>query len=251
MKERPVLFSGEMVRAILEDRKWKTRRVVKPQPDKDAVEARHFENLLWYFSVWNGGDSGWHERRECPYGAIGDRLWVRETWSISGNWEDTKISDLPKFALKDQLVYRATEKYPDAGYYKWRPSIFMPRWASRLLLEIVNVHVERVQDISFDDAIAEGAYNGDPLHPFALYDFHMLWDKLNATRGFGWNINPWVWVIEFKRLKPVTISPGSTSDIKGQEANQIIIDDPFAKEITPEHKKNLLAWFEKGANDAN
>jgi len=178
--ERQIIFSGEMVRAILEGRKTQTRRVIKPQPiDK-----------LWM--------------AVCPYGERGWRLWVRESW---------RPADLGRVPGERQPIqYRADEATLERHYHvapaayfpgeaKWRPSIHMPRWASRITLEVVAVRVERVQDIREDDAFAEGICGGDWLGD-PVGEFAKLWDTLNQSRGFGWSVNPWVWVIEFKRVQP-------------------------------------------------
>lgn len=142
MKERPILFSGEMVRAILEGRKTQTRRVIKPQPDS----ARNSVFVKSGFETKHGYEI------KCPYGQPGDRLWVRETWGL---W-DTDPKDGPERA---KIFYRATdENRRDLRYQRWRPSIHMPRWASRINLEITNIRIERVQDITEEDAKAEGLF---------------------------------------------------------------------------------------------
>lgn len=216
MKERPILFSEPMVRAILDGRKTMTRRVVKPQPKFEFNDVR-----LAYGGVRNIPD--------CPYfKEPGDRLWVREAWRPL--WDD---ADKPG-GLGDCVQYRAdmSKRKPllkDIGFDdgmkfdemcdeschepRWRPSIHMPRWASRIALEIVSVKVERVQDISEEAAISEGVIpNKTPItesdgsqHMAYGYEyryaFEKLWDTINAKRGFGWDINPWVWAISFKVVK--------------------------------------------------
>ena len=205
-KERPILFSGAMVRAILNGTKTQTRRIMKPQPElyhqnkpdqnklvqwswssKDprtpvywCEDAEH--NSKW----WDFWDSGY-----SPYGNPVDRLWVRETWAISGWYKNPAGGDpLPRYE------YRA---FPADGtdfrcVSSWKPSIHMPRVASRLTLEIVSVRVERLQDISAEDAIAEGMPLDD-----AVYDYSRLWEKINGAGS--WEQNPWVWVVEFKKLE--------------------------------------------------
>jgi len=187
VKERPILFSTEMVRAILEGRKTQTRRVIKPKPwliDPHKVE----------YNLWECGDGKETYLIKCPYGKPGDLLWVRETWGLY----DTQPKDGPGKAL---LFYRASdgESY-ELRYQLWRPSIFMPRWASRITLKIINVRVERLQDISEEDAIKEGATfrKGEWGE---LDAFNYIWDSINAKRGYSWDSNPWVWVIEFKRVE--------------------------------------------------
>lgn len=178
VKEHPILFSGPMVRAILEDRKIQTRRIFKfketnqthSQPDK--FQKEHF-CLEW-----------------CPYGKVGDHLWVRETWK-QGFFE-TKYSN--------GIIYKA-DKEKALGMVEyaggWKPSIHMPRWASRITLEITGIRVERLQDISGCDAALEGViayhtYNGYKLK------FEELWEQINGEGS--WNLNPWVWVLQFKKL---------------------------------------------------
>ena len=128
---------------------------------------------------------------KCPYGAPGDRLWVRETWDTDGK----------------TIAYRATtpETTTDPEPMRWRPSIHMPRWASRLTLAVTSVRVERVQEITEADARAEGIepqrsdYSGEDSNSLQFRD---LWDSINAARGYGWAVNPWVWVVEFERVQP-------------------------------------------------
>ena len=216
IKERPILFSGPMVRAILESRKMVTRREIKPTMRSADLQ----------FDLQQETDGSWHpyhtfdESRfdrngtehpiKCPYGQPGDRLWVRETWARVGNTD-------PGY-----LVYRATypaclppglERVPadirDAGY-RWRPSIHMPRVNSRILLEITAVRIERLQDISEEQASAEGVQKdhrkwfrsdeGGHAHPCAVDAFADLWCSINGHES--WGANPWVWVVEFKRVTP-------------------------------------------------
>ena len=188
-REHPILFSGPMVRAILDGRKTQTRRVVKPQPDVSEgyggctrlmFKKRNGEALL---NEALNAPSPLLYPLLCPYGDVGDRLWVRETWSMGGNGPFFKATD------SDGTVHVA-----------WRPSIHMPRWASRLSLEVTGVRVERVEDITEDDALAEGCFNekeNDGELPSQVY--RRLWNSLNAKRGFGWDVNPWVWVISFSQ----------------------------------------------------
>jgi len=158
MKERPILFSGPMVRAILDGRKTQTRRPVKPQP---------FVATPSMFDV-----------SKCPIGQPGDRLWVRETWTKNTNG----------------VVWYRADRHPIAGGL-WRPSIHMPRWASRITLEITRVWVERVQDIMEDGAIREGMVRVDRCSPFQM--FRDTWQSIYGT----WDANPWVWAVEFRRTK--------------------------------------------------
>lgn len=210
MAERPILFSGAMVRAILDGRKTQTRRVVKPQPP-------HWQDLMMM---------------SPPYGQSGDRLWVRETWR-PGSWRDDgrvaidyaasreltntpwlypdNFEDLwPKWT--DELLRAGS--VPDAnGIHhwapgqaplRWRPSIHMPRWACRILLEITDVRVELLKAISRADATAEGAHGGHGSIPGYGYNstpiehFQHIWETINGVGS--WDANPWVWVIEFRRV---------------------------------------------------
>lgn len=220
MKERPILFSAPMVRAILTGKKTQTRRVVKLS-------------------------------QRCPYGIPDDRLWVRETWADG----DELASSRGPLDAPEHVLYRAD----NSAYYfgdspmdgsnrpgrrvkdtegwnfdhpcvHWKPSIHMPRWAARIILEVTDVRVERVQDITEEDAKAEGlsalSKDGGRLWKYGIPDrdklpgndddgwhwtewdadprvaFRKLWDSINDARGFGWAPNPWVWAITFKRVIP-------------------------------------------------
>lgn len=215
MNARPILFSAPMVRAILAGEKTQARRIAKP---------RHVPSLLdgtWADSyVLNEGNREWL-MRDCPYGAIGDRLWVRETWCY--------VTD--SFAVSCGAGYRADESFllfsfdtaviPDGSTVynamneqwpenvdKWRPSIYMPRWASRITLEITDVRLQRLQGISEDDARAEGVIPTWPLygdcggwiHEGHLESYKNLW---GTSYGAGaWDENPWVWALTFKQVTP-------------------------------------------------
>lgn len=202
MREKPILFSEEMIRAILAGEKTQTRRVIKPQPKYD-----HFSHIgAGLTGLWCGylylDDPAWEAR--CPYGKTGDQLWVRETFATPSKWDQYKPSELLDNWLRpDQLVYKATERYPDGDYYKWRPSIFMPRWASRIQLQVESVRVERIQEISEKDALAEGTmHNGFVSKTVSeVAVFKGLWDEINERRGYGWEKNPWVWVVEFSMIQ--------------------------------------------------
>ena len=210
MKERPILFSGPMVRAILEGRKTQTRRVVN-SPDPLCCDPRPIRSdyevgmRLWVREPWGidslGGMSGPNEYShdyEVRYRADG----FRQSFSIDG----------PRGVTDPYMRYFDTQRG------EWRPSIHMPRWASRITLEVVKVRVERVQKISEEDARAEGVpkldgwpKNNRQLEALLIADregklgthkgaFEVLWDSINAKRGYGWDANPWVWVIEFRRI---------------------------------------------------
>jgi len=196
IKERPILFSGPMVKAILEGRKTQTRRVVKPQP---VNQKSAFGNLgeLWHYydkqeSFTTGMFKHWMPER-CPYGQPGDRLWLREALYTDSEGAYYKADDM---SIDEDLL----EKNSNWIGNHWRdgnqsiPSIHMPRWASRINLEITNVRVERVQEISEQDAKTEGCI--DDFWP-ASVQFSELWTKINGKK-YLWKSNPWVWVIVFK-----------------------------------------------------
>lgn len=188
MKERPILFSGAMVRALLAGTKTQTRRIVKHGTPDD----------------WNA----------CPYGSIGGRLWVRETWARDS--EDGALFYRADVGTGNEADDWQHNIDVGASGYRWRPSIHMPRAASRITLEITAVRVERLQDISEEDAIAEGVEaipstgeNCGPNRfsvncgwlflnsPTAAGAYAMLWEQINGAGS--WDANPWVWVVEFNR----------------------------------------------------
>lgn len=205
-----------MVRALLDGRKTQTRRVVKSQPPERTqdVFTFHHPDPRTHFWAFDGGSlMDWAQ--PCPYGEIGDRLYVRETWQHSNHPLGPYDADCIVFYRADYLDDPHGpdgEKSPEGKYRDWRPSIHMPRAASRITLEVTGVRVERLQDISEADAIEEGLvhddeipYNGPWFVAHDLYQgfsdprdaYRSLWDELNAERGYGWDINPWVWVVEF------------------------------------------------------
>lgn len=221
--ERPILFSGPMVRAILEGRKTQTRRVVVPSPGQQREWLTpQLISSVPHGELINGGWQMHHPRAgtrlagvdvehnspfgwvRCPYGAPGDTLWVRETWACYGGDEYLYQR------IAENVMYRATwaddPRCPTysagepVGDRRWRPSIHMPRWASRLSLLIKSVRVERLQEISEADAIAEGLSPtvGEYTGP-ARSEFAALWDSINA-KSHPWASNPWVWVVEFERV---------------------------------------------------
>jgi hypothetical protein len=225
MKERPILFNAEMVRAVFDGRKSQTRRVIKPQPPKPIADA--FVDDDGYI-VWAPFPESNYRRggKPCPYGAPGDRLWVRETWALGGDYANAKACQVPTSERSPEYIrYSAhQEKGPYTG--RWRPSIHMPRWASRITLEVTGVRVERVQDITEVDAYAEGVDAGcnncgnpqgtkgcgcNNRQPMPVDAFVYLWNSINEKRGFGWWENPWVWVVEFK---PIPSPPKGDDDEK-------------------------------------
>ena len=201
-KERPILFSGDMVRAILDGRKTMTRRVVKIAQHPQAERVQHFEGLRW---DWLRYDGLRLSTFKCPFGKTGDRLWVRETFRLSDP-NDCACYE-PCRCRSGQPMYRADGHYHDMEY-KWKPSIHMPRWASRITLEITDIRVERLQDINEEDAEAEGAplelgvLERTILGAKARYrsGFVRLWESINGPGS--WDANPWVWCVSFKRVTP-------------------------------------------------
>jgi hypothetical protein len=184
MKERPILFSGPMVRAILPGTKTQTRRVIKPQPDKDGL-SKVIDGL------WQDTDG---RPYRCPYGVPGDRLWVRETWAVQHEYDAAAPSEIGASA---RWHYAATE---DLGGLRKRPSIFLPRRGSRILLEITDIRVERLQKISEADAKAEGAPLEQPVMgpPCHVLGFLNIWETINGAGS--WDADPSVWVVLFRRL---------------------------------------------------
>lgn len=203
MKERPILMSPESVRSILAGMKYQTRRVLSHQPT--------FAHLVPHTECWRLGADGIHYREvnahgrwegaecyRCPYGQHDDALWVKEPWTIN--------------AL-EQVLYKADFEGQETAGMGWRNARYMPRIHSRLDLRITQVRVEKLQDISEGDSVAEGVTreaNGPRVYPGtgaarALESYReayaRLWDSINAKRGFGWSVNPWVWVISFEVLR--------------------------------------------------
>lgn len=213
IKERPILMCGDMVRAVLKhiDPKTVTRRIIKPQPSSSDVSLYGGKIHCGVFyhpeiDVPIGGygfeseDFQW----KCPYGQPGDRLWVKETWSP--DHRDT----YPHYPI----VYRADgypedwlvkdskgqpRKHDQLGDFKWRPSIFMPRHLSRIDLEVVSIRVEQLHEITDMDLANEGFLTHNKQGHSPRDQFSLLWDQLNG-RG-TWAANPWVWRVEFKRVK--------------------------------------------------
>jgi hypothetical protein len=233
MKERPIIMCAEMVRATLEGRKTQTRRTkgleeINKNPDEWIFIGKNESYNRWYFTHRHKKEN---HIIHCPCGQVGDRLWVRETWRI-GAWDEDYEHiaidyETDNYARREWLTIpddysggkflkywqqscedcvKAGRDTDENGKYHWQPgqspcrwrsSRFMPRWASRIILGITDERVERVQNINSADMYREGiSMDG------ALAEFIKLWDSLNAKRGYGWGKNPWVWVIEFRRIKP-------------------------------------------------
>jgi hypothetical protein len=233
MKELPILFSGPMVRAILDGRKTMTRRIVKPQPYPECfiqkIKCETFEPTVIRRGEECPGEPvyGFYSDDQgfrCPYGQPGDRLYVRETWRHTTDddgmscvqWQADGLAS-PSLATdggEGEFTGLAKRNVVAMDGGRWRPNIHMPRWASRLLLDVTSVRAERLQEITQQDAISEGfiklpASGRGVLDTGGQYfgecwsspraGFLELWDKLNAKRGFPVESNPWVWVISFRR----------------------------------------------------
>ncbi len=215
MKERPILFSGPMVRALLAGTKTQTRRVMKPEGAHHIFQFRGTTAAAGADEPtgewgWCGSERVINDHIRCPYGKPGDRLWVREAWSpdppSDGTWAYTawagcrqgQIAGIPeRFQHPAFCNYAADWLH---GPITWTPSIHMPRWASRLLLGITGVRVERLQYITDADALAEGVDRTNTSIPgYALERFRQLWESINGPGS--WAANPWVWVIEFQRIE--------------------------------------------------
>jgi len=253
--EHPIIFSTEMVRAILDCRKTQTRRIIKPQPISTEMcpavvmmDVHSPSGLSWHSDMYGTN------YLKCIYGKVGDTLWVRETWLLNGSGNTLRIqykaSDseyrpddkkwcgrlvskhAPEHINEAQSMWDRHNEKIKGHKIPWRSPRFMPKWAARIFLEITNIRVERLQDISEDDILAEGIegfgwdyvessdgtgdkfmYWNDPKQDMpnwcprnttsceCIEDvFSWLWDSINAKRGFGWDKNPWVRVIEFKKV---------------------------------------------------
>jgi hypothetical protein len=208
MKERPILFSTEMIRAILTFNKTQTRRVIKPQPSQDfdwdgwlidtTGDRKRKGCAEWVKRINPSDDVSQRLSVRCPYGEPGDLLYVKEAYALAPHG----------------FVYKANYSYSDLSEEEvvdlqtgetcpliWKSSRFMPKVASRIKLRIVTLQVQRVQEITEEDAILEGMEPKEPNHvTSAHYRFVQLWNAINKERGYGWDINPWVWVIKFQRI---------------------------------------------------
>lgn len=207
MNEKPILFSGPMVRAIIEGRKTMTRRVVRLRNGEDLHEA----NDSTFHAVQDHGCHVTERKIKCPYGQPGDMLYVKEaSWIWCDKVQDglTKTGR-PKFRYvphSRHVVYCADGERPTKGVdcvighlWRYKSARFMPRWASRITLRVTSARVERLQEITREDAKAEGveeAEEGSLIGP--RFNFMKLWDDINSERGYGWGVNPWVWVVGFE-----------------------------------------------------
>lgn len=219
IKERPIIFSPDMVKAILNGSKSQTRRVIKPQPEiRGFIDSYGELAWSWYwkegtdYSALLKADYGAdyvHTSKDslikailaiCPYGQIGDRLWVRETLVKSDHAQPVAL-----YAVDNSIVKAISDDGSTHMVFGWiwkpkiLPALFMPRWASRITLEITEVRVEKVQEIPLLDVKKEGISEINWYHfDNAINAFGELWDSLNAKRGYGWDTNPWCWCISFK-----------------------------------------------------
>ncbi len=217
MKEKPIIFSADMVKTILDGKKTMTRRLVKFKDfTTDGITPLHIELVEGRYCLFNERNGWLIGYPKCPYGKIGDRLWVRETW-IEG-YDDPLIESEGDDENAVSIIYKADgkEEYrtcsaetaenwgnfsADSEMVGFKSPIHMPRWASRLLLEITDIRIERLQDITEADAIKEGLGSGI-LRDCKVPKFSSLWDSLyQDDEPKQWKNNPWVWVIEFKKVK--------------------------------------------------
>lgn len=247
MRERPILFSAPMVRAILDGSKTQTRRLVKPAPQMVTDQC---------VAPWEGDPASLlrllqQNKRGCPYGQPGDRLWVRETWmDLAG----TGVEHYDAQGRRQRYAYGADTlpgSYGDearkAYGLKWRPSIHMPRAASRMLLGVTSVSVERLQGISEADAIAEGIerrvdacgewahYADTGLTTDAIGSYRSLWELINGPAS--WKANPWVWVVEFKQVGGDT---STRTDTAGAREKGDTARFPIASQSIISNQENTL-----------
>ncbi|ENO7635005.1 hypothetical protein ACFGSQ_001238 [Klebsiella pneumoniae] len=200
MSERGMIFNAEMVRALLDGRKTQTRRPIKWKQTRFTEIGEREDGSKWPWSEdAEHACDFWHP---CPFGAVGDRIWVREAFRVHSRATD--VATLVYKASERNSWTEQTRRVPVAVCNKlatpekWTPSLHMPRWASRILLEITGVRVERLRSMSQDDARAEGVIAASgPME--AGLAFRELWDSIYGEES--WKANPWVWVIEFKRVE--------------------------------------------------
>lgn len=205
---RPIIFNGEMVRAILDGKKTQTRRTLKYQPvDILPMPPRDNPKEKTWATLDVRGETIDENRGKvirCRFGFLGDRLWIRETWQAQTIddlwWHEVAKEDRPNF---NWAITNPINPAFDTVPPKWLPSIHMPRWASRITLEITDVRVERVQNIKPIEVISEGIY--EPHYGYsksegiaAILRMEQVWDSIYAKRGHSWESNPWVWVVEFE-----------------------------------------------------
>lgn len=205
IRERPILFSGPMIRAILDGKKTQTRRIVKStRNNADGIAVVETCEGTWPYHLYGDlvtDENGCDHIVKCPYGMPGERLWVRETWLPldRDHWIGSQ-----RYAYAADITADGDEirkEYLRLGRpYRWRPSIHMPRAASRITLEVTDIRVERLHEISEEDAIAEGCQcTGAPAALTNRGEFAKLWELINGEES--WKSNPWVWVVSFKRME--------------------------------------------------
>lgn len=183
MAEHPIIMSEDSVRAILRGLKTATRRVLKPQPHAE-IRTSPF--------VPSGLEDGHGRELHCPYGVPGDRLWVRESWRPASSVENFET----KLLRASDVYYRADDVFTPG--VRWRSALFMPWHLSRIRLKVTGVRVQRLQSVTDDDLVAEGS----PVYGTGAWEWFIpLWDALNKRRGYGWDTDPWVWVVEFEMVK--------------------------------------------------
>lgn len=199
--EYPIIFSSESVKAILDGRKTQTRRIIKlPKEPKEGCGKANWDlatkpqwakdNEFAFIDMAFPTDT-YPTMARCSYGKVGDLLWVKEGWACAGDI---------RMQARGAVVYKAD--YGDTGKFKFKSPIHMPKWAARIWLEITGIKVETLQEITIEDIWAEGrspSLSDDEDYSAGYEWFADLWDSINAKRGFGWESNPWVWVIEFKK----------------------------------------------------
>lgn len=214
VKERPILFSGPMVRAILDGKKSQTRRVVKPQPIPFGESSPFTQQCIKEHvgKPWMPVGGVFQDKWKKPYGEVGGLLWVRETFTIVPSTAYARSDGIHQIVNPSDRDNAAVFKEGfdrSRGGIRWKSPLFMPRWASRITLEVTHLRVERLQDISEEDAKAEGvevredrsyshAEHGIPYTPFRT-SYSSLWESINGPGS--WDLNPFVWVIEFKRVE--------------------------------------------------
>lgn len=224
--ERPMIFNGVMIPSLLDGTKTQTRRLVKPIPEYNTgCYYWKTKCLCCHAGKWKINPD---VIQACPYGKVGDKLWVRETWKPhASHWFNEGGGEEESFSVSYKAGGSRSPEPPHdyclPDREGWLPSTHMPRWASRILLEITDIRIERLKDITREDAIAEGIEGepcdqtiawkdylnpkqwgfpewGDDCDTAAIDSYRSLWNMLNAKKGFGWEVNSFVWVIEFKRM---------------------------------------------------
>ncbi|WP_407829349.1 hypothetical protein [Shewanella algae] len=217
MKERPIIFNADMVRAILDGRKTQTRRIMKPQPKPTPDDyygkkghqwpSKKHQSMLHVEGELQNGYGNWNGLASdaCPFGAVGEHLWVRETFAVvprTAYAHSDGVTQIKSPIDKDNASIYKADWCRSEGGIRWKPSIHMPRWASRIILQITNIRVERLQEINEQDASAEGCdypeVEGMGWKFKPSFNFKFLWKKIYGQESL--DANPWVWVIEFKVL---------------------------------------------------